>query len=136
MLARTTPIRAGCRVNLHVVKLNGAAVRITPHAINASDTSLFAGFSTDVKTIAASLSLWPTELSSPECVVDRSATGDVVCTVGGTNPEATVRVLLPHLKRNLPLGNDGDRPSISSSWTVVVPDETEIHCLGRCSYSS
>ena len=132
MLARTTPFRADCRVNLHVVKLNGAAVKITPHAINASDTSLFAGFTADVKTIAASLSLWPAELSSPERVVDCSATGNVVCTVGGTNSEVTVRVLLFHLKWNLPLGNDGDRPS-SSSWTVVVPDETGIHCLGWCS---
>ena len=54
MLARTTPIRAECRVNLHVVKLKGAAVVITPRAINASNTSLFAGFTTDVKTVAAS----------------------------------------------------------------------------------
>ena len=52
MLARTTPIRAECGMNLHDVK--GAAVRTTPHAINATDTSLFAGFTTDVKTIAAS----------------------------------------------------------------------------------
>ena len=99
--SEATPILAECRMNLHVVKLNGAAVRTTPRAINATDTSLCAGFSMDMKSIAASLSLLPTELSSPECIVDCSATGNVVCTDSGTNPELTVRVFLSPLQVDL-----------------------------------
>merc|ERR1712135_172692 len=62
------------QVNLDGLKLNGAAVGTTPYAIVDSGTSLLAGPTTDVKSIAASLSLSTTILSSKEYTVDCSAT--------------------------------------------------------------
>merc|ERR1712107_153015 len=77
------------QVNLDGLKLNGAAVGSTPYAIVDSGTSLLAGPTTDVKSIAASLSLSTTILSSKEYTVDCSATYNVVYTVGGADYELT-----------------------------------------------
>ena len=48
------------QINLDGLKLNGAAVGSTPYAIVDSGTSLLAGTTTDVKSIAAWLSLLTT----------------------------------------------------------------------------
>merc|ERR1712122_440899 len=70
------------QVNLDGLKLNGAAVGTTPYAIVDSGTSLLAGPTTDVKSIAASLSLSTTILSSKEY------------TVGGADYEFTEKDLV------------------------------------------
>ena len=49
--------------------------------IIASDTSLFAVFTTDVKSIVVSLSLWTTVLPSHQFIVNCSVTHNVVSTV-------------------------------------------------------
>ena len=55
----------------------------------ASDANLFAGFTIDVRSIAASLSLWTVVFASQQFTVDCSATYDVVYTVHGTAHELT-----------------------------------------------
>merc|ERR1712136_353692 len=92
------------------LKLNGAAVGTTPYAIVDSGTSLLAGPTTDVKSIAASLSLSTTILSSKEYTVDCGATYTVVYTVEGSCDL--------QFGWNLPFRNDGDRRSCTT-WTVV-----------------
>ena len=82
------------QVNLDGLKLNGAAVGTTPYAIVDSGTSLLAGPTTDVKSIAASLSLSTTILSSKEYTVDCGATYNVVYTVGGADYELTEKDLV------------------------------------------
>ena len=66
----------------------------TPYAIVDFGTSLLAGPTTDVKSIAASLSLSTTILSSKEYTVDCSATYNVVYTVGVADYELTEKDLV------------------------------------------
>ena len=69
---------------MECLKLNGAAVGSTFYAIVNSGTSLLAGPTTDVKSIAAWLSLSTTIFSSLEYTVDRSVADIDAYTVGET----------------------------------------------------
>ena len=72
------------QVNLDDLKLNGAAAGSMPYAIVDAGTSLLAGPTTDVKSIAAWLSLSTTIFSNLEYSVVRSVADTDAYTVGET----------------------------------------------------
>lgn len=92
----------------------------TPYAIVDPETSFLAGLTTEVKSIAASLRVTATVLSSPEHTVDGNATYDVVHTVGRADHELTEkdRVISNSCGTDL---DDGDELP-STLWTVLKLD--------------